>query len=46
MRGRFRRSGVERRNSSRRSEAFQLGRVLMVALIVIVLIALLVALLD
>jgi len=46
MRGRFGRRDTGRRRTAASGGTFQLGRVLMVALIAIVLIALLVALLD
>jgi hypothetical protein len=46
MRGRFGRRDAGRRRTSASGGAFQLGRVLVAALIVIGLIALLVALLD
>jgi hypothetical protein len=46
MRGRFGRRDTGRRRASTSGGAFQLGRILMVALIAILLIALLVALLD
>jgi hypothetical protein len=46
MRGRFGRRNTGRRRTSASGGAFQLGRILVVALIIIVLIAVLVALLD
>ena len=46
MRGRFGRRDAGRRRTSASGGAFQLGRVLMAALIIIVLVALVVALLD
>jgi hypothetical protein len=46
MRGRFGRRDAGRRRTSASGGAFQLGRVLMVTLIAILLIALLVTLLD
>jgi hypothetical protein len=46
MRGRFGRRDAGRRRTSASSGAFQLGRILVIAVIIVALIAVLVALLD